>query len=158
MLAAIPLYRGRSAWSLLVPESLYPVRAVRWMKRNGISGNCAVFFDWGEYLIWHAGDRVRVSIDGRYRTVYPETVIADNFRFYLVEQGWERILIRFPTNLVLVRNDLPVAGVMEMLPDWRLAFRSETASLFVRERGAAPTRRRPPPVEDLSSPHHVSFP
>ena len=29
-----------------------------------------VDFDWGEYVIWHLGPQVRVSVDGRRETVY----------------------------------------------------------------------------------------
>src|SRR5262249_2098100 len=43
----------------------FPARAVALLKRSGVSGNVAVPFDWGEYVIWHLGREVKVSIDGR---------------------------------------------------------------------------------------------
>ncbi len=35
-----------------------------------LQGKLLLPFDWGEYAIWHFGDRLRVSIDGRRETVY----------------------------------------------------------------------------------------
>ncbi len=36
------------------------------------SGRLAVWFDWGQYAIWHLSPRLRVSWDGRRETVYSE--------------------------------------------------------------------------------------
>ena len=36
------------------------------------TGRLAVWFDWGEYAIWHLSPRLRVSWDGRRETVYSE--------------------------------------------------------------------------------------
>ena len=50
----------------------FPARAVALLKRAGVRGNMAVPFDWGEYVIWHLGPEVKVSIDGRRETVYSD--------------------------------------------------------------------------------------
>ncbi|MFC1591983.1 hypothetical protein ACFL43_05625 [Thermodesulfobacteriota bacterium] len=150
LLCCIPMRYGRSACQLTVPADTYPVHAVRWMKASGISGNCAVFFNWGEYVIWHLKNRVRVSIDGRYRTVYPEEVIRKNFQLLYAEQGGEALLHGYPTDLVLMPNGFPVVDVLEQLPQWQPVFRSALATLFIRSStpGAAqyPHPAAPPPA------------
>lgn len=40
-----------------------------------LSGRVAVWFSWGEYVIWHRGGPVRVSMDGRRETVYTEATL-----------------------------------------------------------------------------------
>ncbi|MDD5556261.1 MAG: hypothetical protein PHN82_03320 [bacterium] len=135
--AAIPLARGRSAFSLVVPADRYPVAAVRWMGERGIAGNCAVLFDWGEYLIWHLGGTVLVSVDGRYDTVYPERVIDDNFRFFFAGERWWNLIAGYPTEIILLHPENPVAPVIARLPEWSQAFRSGTAVVFLK-RGVFP--------------------
>ena len=39
----------------------FPARAVALLEQSGVSGNMAVPFDWGEYVLWHLGPRVKVS-------------------------------------------------------------------------------------------------
>ena len=41
------------------------------------SGRIVVTFDWGEYVIWHLGPRLRVSFDPRFDLVYSPAVIAE---------------------------------------------------------------------------------
>jgi hypothetical protein len=158
ILAAIPLYRGRSAFSLYVPANRYPVAAVRWMKEQGIGGNCAVFFNWGEYLIWHLSDTLKVSIDGRYETVYPVRVIDDNFNFFFAEKGWRNLIDRYATETILVHPQNPVAPIIAKLPDWALTFGSDTALLFVKKQKFPELSARPPVVVRVSEAEMVPFP
>lgn len=41
-------------------------------------GRLVVYFDWGEYAIWHWGPDLRVSMDGRRETVYTDARLADH--------------------------------------------------------------------------------
>jgi hypothetical protein len=43
----------------------FPVKAVALLKQSNVAGNMAVHFDWGEYVLWHLGPQIKVSIDGR---------------------------------------------------------------------------------------------
>ena len=158
ILAAIPVYRGRSAFSLYVPPHQYPVAAVRWMKEQRIGGNCAVFFNWGEYLIWHLRDGLRVSIDGRYETVYPVRVIDDNFNFFFAGNGWRGLIDLYPTDMALIHPLNPVAPLLARLPDWALVFESDTALLFVKKQKFPALSVRPPVVVRVSDSEEVAFP
>jgi len=51
-------------------------------RRVGASLNLAVPLDWGEYVLWFLAPQVKVSLDGRFATVFPEQVVADNFDFF----------------------------------------------------------------------------
>lgn len=158
ILAAIPLYRGRSAFSLQVSTSQYPVAAVRWMKERRLGGNCAVFFNWGEYLIWHLSGDLRVSIDGRYETVYPAAVIDDNFDFFFAGNGWRNLIDRYPTEMILVHPLNPVSKLVAKSTDWALVFGSDTALLFVEKKKFPELSARPPVVVRVPDSEMVPFP
>ncbi len=66
----------------------------------------AVPFDWGEYVLWHLGPRVKVSIDGRRETVYSDEMYRQYRDF---EQGtgvWDALLKTSKTDLVLAAERL----------------------------------------------------
>ncbi len=54
----------------------FPARAVALLQQSGVRGNMAVPFDWGEYVIWHLGPGIKVSIDGRRETVYSDEMLS----------------------------------------------------------------------------------
>jgi hypothetical protein len=108
----------------------YPTAAVRVLQRAGVRGNLAVPLDWGEYVLWFLAPHVKVSLDGRFATVFPERVVEDNFNFFSGAPGWQRLLDHYLTQAVLV----PVGARCPVgtLPDWQLAYRDGLAQLFVR--------------------------
>ena len=55
-------------------HAAFPARAVAVLRASGVRGNMAVYFDWGQYVIWRLGPRIKVSYDGRRETVYPESL------------------------------------------------------------------------------------
>lgn len=54
---------------------VYPVAAVDWLRQNIKSGSLLIHFDWGSYAIWHLYPQFKVSMDGRYEEVYPESTV-----------------------------------------------------------------------------------
>ncbi len=64
-------------FNIIVNPNIFPVYAVKFLKDNNVKGNILVPFDWGEYAIWKLYPDNRVSIDGRFDTVYPIDVIKD---------------------------------------------------------------------------------
>ena len=59
----------------------YPLEAIDYIKEHALSGNLLTEFHWGEYLLWNLYPRCRVSLDGRYETVYPDQVSREFFDF-----------------------------------------------------------------------------
>jgi hypothetical protein len=80
---------------------------------------------------------VKVFFDGRFRTVYPPEIETDYLAFQDGEEGkWRRALDAFPTEWVLIPNDLPVTERMDREPGWRLVYRDAIASLYGKEGSA----------------------
>ena len=113
----------------------YPVAAVHAMQRAGLRANLAVPLDWGEYVLWFLAPAVKVSLDGRFATLFPESVVADNFDFFAGAARWQRLLDDYPTDAALV--PLEAGCPIGTLPGWKLVYQDATARLYVREGSAA---------------------
>ena len=110
----------------------HPTYAVRFMKKNNINGNILVPFDWGEYLIWHLPDS-RVSVDGRFRTAYPQEVMDRNMDFTARKPGAMAILDQYPTDLILVRNYYKTGSQLTNNKDWVRLHQDPVATLYARK-------------------------
>ena len=88
---------------ILVEPHRYPWHATQFLQQNRIYGNMLVPFDWGEYMIWKL-PQSKVSIDGRFRTVYPEKVIVENENFANHREGWSDIISKYPTDIIVARK------------------------------------------------------
>jgi hypothetical protein len=119
-------------WVPIVSARAYPVEAVDFLRVNGVRGNLATPFDWGQYVLWKLHPSVKVSFDGRYETVYPEEVAADNFNFVRGDGDWRRLLTHYPTDMVLVGRAHPVAPLMAVEPGWTLVHQDPISLVYFR--------------------------
>jgi hypothetical protein len=94
----------------------------------------AVPFDWGEYVIWHLGPDLKVSIDGRRETVYPDDRYRESRDFALGAEGWDRLLKIGPTtDLVLLPNGSPVVALLSRASGWLPLYRDTFCVIFARD-------------------------
>lgn len=138
-LAAGGLPHARQVW---YDPSSVPVDAVRALARCGVRADMIVFFDWGEYAIWHLAPRIRVSMDGRRETVYADDVYAENMGLADGVGQWDAILRRSAPSLALVSPRFAGFNLMKQERGWTLARHDAGAALFVRDGGLAVDRRR----------------
>jgi hypothetical protein len=110
----------------------FPARAVEWLDRSGVEGNLAVYFDWGEYALWHLAPEIRVSMDGRRETVYPDSIYAEYFRFQNGIGEWQDLLEKRPTDLVLFPKARPVFNLMSLQPGWQKVYEDDLGGVFAR--------------------------
>jgi hypothetical protein len=110
----------------------YPARAIALIKQSGVAGNLAIHFSWGEYAIYHLGPSVKVSVDGRRETAYPNTAYIENQHFMRGLGDWDALLRNHDSHLALVRSGLPVFNLLKQKPGWRLIYEDPLAGLFGR--------------------------
>jgi hypothetical protein len=110
----------------------FPARGVSLLKRTSLEGNLVCHFNWGEYLIWHLGPRIKVSMDGRRETIYSDAVYDENSRFQQGVGDWDAILRRPDTDLVLLPNGAPPSNLLMLRSDWTRVYQDAMCSLFVR--------------------------
>jgi len=134
----------------------YPVAAVRFLKTAGITANLAVPLDWGAYTLWHLAPEVKVSLDGRFATVYPPSVIADNFAFFSGREDWNRLLEAYSTDLVLApaATPPPVQG----LPAWEKVYSDRVACVFARRNSALAEKLSKMSFATVNLPPQLAFP
>lgn len=122
--ACIPIVPGLSIG--------FPARAVALLGASGVSGNMAVHFGQGEYVIWHLKDRIRVSMDGRRETVYPDSTYEEAMRFQTGVGAWDDVLEKRPTELALVPVGGPSFNLLRLKPGWELAHQDSFVAVFGR--------------------------
>ncbi len=108
----------------------YPVGALRHLRQLGISGNLALPLDWGGYALFHGAPHLKVSLDGRFATVYPPQVVEDGFAFFRGDGAARnaRLLDAYPTTLVLVPRG--VSTPLDERPQWRVLYADQVATLY----------------------------
>jgi hypothetical protein len=112
----------------------YPVASVAVLRESGVTGNLAVDgFFWGEYVLWHLGPELKVSVDGRRETVYSSDVWSRSMAFATGRGKWDQVLRDPPPELVLAASGLPSFNLMSLHPDWVLLYSDATSGIFGRE-------------------------
>jgi hypothetical protein len=93
----------RSSFQVLSPIGLYPVREVDILSRAQAKGNLAVPFWMGSYASWRLYPDIKISMDGRYEAIYPESTFRLNEDFYTkYSTNWDRILRAYPVDYVIL--------------------------------------------------------
>lgn len=121
----------------------YPVAAVRAL-RDAASLNLAVPLDWGEYVLWFLAPQIKVSLDGRFATVFPEQVVADNVDFFASAPTWRRLLEQYPTEAVLLPANW--SSPIRHEPGWQRAYGDAVAEIYVRSERVEALRTRAQPA------------
>lgn len=92
-----------ASFQVLAPVGSYPVRAVDVLKQANVSGNLVVPFERGSYASWRLYPQIKVSIDGRYETTYPETTFLMNMDFhYKLDDHWDKLIRDYPVDFIIL--------------------------------------------------------
>ena len=123
---------ARSNWHLVVDPNRYPVSALEFIRHNRIHGNLFVLFDWGEQAIWKLYPNCKVSIDGRFRTVYPESVIRDHFIPADNVEELKQVLEKYPADILLYPRTPLTAALVKTQKEWVYVYSDPLAFIFLR--------------------------
>ena len=141
-----------------------PVRAIDFISQNHVRGNLLIPFVPGSYAIWRLYPDCRVSIDGRYETVYPESTYEAVRGFFSATPGWSEFLDRFPHDIILSPRNARVEANMMQRADWAVAYEDNTDRVYVRadkrQEWQAPTPhgRDEDPVSTANKPRYPAPP
>jgi hypothetical protein len=117
-------------------------RAASFLRQNEAIGRLVVWFDWGEYVSWHFGPALKVSMDGRRETVYSAAMLQAHDAFYRNEPGAREFLERLSPDYVWLPKSLPVSA---MIGHWGWMPIFETGMSTVWARGQLRSSWHPPP-------------
>lgn len=88
---------------VLAPVGHDPVREVDILSRAQAEGNLATPFGWGCYCFWRLAPRIKISLDGRYETTYPQSTFDLNERFYdLRGPDWDQLIRDYRVDYVIL--------------------------------------------------------
>jgi hypothetical protein len=110
----------------------FPVAPVRWLAKHGVTGEMVTFFDWGEYAIWHLAPAIRVSMDGRRETVYPDEIYREDQQLLYGVGAWDALLRRGRPELALMSREFAADNLLRLDPSWLVGFQDDRCTLFVR--------------------------
>ncbi len=116
------------------PQQPFPARAVKVLQDSGAKGRMAVFFDWGDYVLWYLSPQVLVSVDGRRESTYSEEVYAENMRFTYGTGDWDELIDRHPTDLVLIGKTFPVYNLMKQKRGWLVVYEDGLCAVFTPDK------------------------
>jgi hypothetical protein len=129
-------FKGRAYlkndFNIIVEPRIFPVYAVHFLKQNKATGNILLPFEWGEYVIWKCHPACRVSIDGRFRTVYPEEVLRDHLDAKVDESKQAALIEKYPTDIILARRSLFFERMISGQKDWIYIYSDPLTILFVK--------------------------
>jgi hypothetical protein len=112
-------------------SSQFPVSAANFLRQNPPPGPLYNDLDWGGFLIWYMPN-YPVAIDGR-NDLYGDQLDS---RFYNSQEG-EKSYISDPylneAGVVLLRKNLPLAGLLMTDPRFRVVYEDRIAAVFVRQ-------------------------
>jgi hypothetical protein len=138
VIAVLPFVASRAARIPIGHPPMPEREAAEFVAHTGLHGRVLVWFDWGEYVIWHFSPRLRVSIDGRRETVYSDELIASHMAFYLGDTTAIALPTRIAADYIWVPKWIPVVAKLRDR-GWAPVF--EGPQSIIMAPGGADTRR-----------------
>jgi hypothetical protein len=102
VLIAITRFLPAASLQPLAPVGEDPVREVDILSRAAATGNVATPFAWGSYVAWRLYPNVKISMDGRYETAFPESTFALNNDFFDHHGDWFRLAREYKVDYVIL--------------------------------------------------------
>lgn len=111
-----------------------PVAAVSYIEDHDIRGNMIVPLHWGGYSLFNLAPEVKVSIDGRWATLYSEEVMDASYAFdYIGDNGrWSKIADELQADLLLVESINTIIPEITANQSWQLIYNDKIAHIFKR--------------------------
>ena len=107
-------------------------QAVTMLAGQSAGGRVLVWFNWGEYAIWHLSPRMQVSIDGRRETVYSDRVQTRHFDFFFDRPGSATLPDDLGADYIWIPRILPAAHRLRSDPHWTTVYEGSQSIIFAR--------------------------
>lgn len=123
--------------------SRYPVRAVEFIKINGIKGKLLQDFAFGSYISYKLYPQNTIFMDGRYSGVYDESLLWMLGYFQTGKNGWDGLLKLFPPDAMLIQKSQAVCSILEKDKNWKVVFEDDSFIVLVRSNKAKNVYKMP---------------
>lgn len=127
------LYFNSVSFKINTKSEALPEKAVEFLEQHHATGNLMLPLHWGGYALFRLAPQIKVSIDGRWATLYPEKVMEASHVFdYAGDRGvWKKIADNFDADILLLeRGNTIIAEILEEKGAWHLVYRDEISCIF----------------------------
>lgn len=109
----------------------FPVGAVEFIGRHGITDHVFNPDAWGGYLIFRLYPEFHVYVDDRH-DLYGEPFLKEYLKVMNVELGWKKVLDEQKIEWVLIPPKTALSNALKETKDWKVAYDDGSAILFQR--------------------------
>jgi len=109
---------------------MFPVGAVSWIIKNQPEGRLFNSYNWGGFISWELRE-YPVFIDGR-TDLYGEELLRLYSEISSGSPEWDKKLMKFDVNLVLIEASSGLARELEKSSDWFNGYKDEIAVVYIR--------------------------
>jgi hypothetical protein len=109
----------------------FPVGATNYLGQQNIQAPIFTPDSWGGYLIYRLYPHNQVVVDDRH-DLYGDQFLKQYLKTIRVEPGWSEFLEQRDNRWAVLPSESSLANLLEQLPQWKIAYRDETSTLFQR--------------------------
>jgi len=121
----------------------YPIKEVEFVRLNQIKGNLFINFGAASYASYKLYPNNLIFIDGRYEEVYNDDLMIVMGKFLAVVPGWDELLKKNPTEIIIMQKMQPVYIHLQKLKDWKLVYKGTSYGVFVKAKDAKKSYKQP---------------
>jgi hypothetical protein len=137
IVVAVPTIAVNAASVRIDPRHVPEAAAVEFLRARASPARVLVWFNWGQYAIWHLPAGMQVSIDGRRETVYSAALQERHLRFYFDLPGGAALPGELNADYVWLPRWVPAAKKLRAHHDWTLVYERGQSDVFARAEIAA---------------------
>jgi hypothetical protein len=109
----------------------YPVNAINFLRRSSFSGPLYNNLNWGGFLMWYLPE-LPVAIDGR-NDLYGDDLDQIFYNSQSAFPSYKTDPYLNESGLVVLESKLPLAKILTIDPRFRLVYRDDLATVYVRQ-------------------------
>jgi len=121
----------------------YPIKEVEFVRLNNIKGNLFINFGAASYASYKLYPNNLIFIDGRYEEVYNDDLMTVMGNFLAVVPGWDELLKKYPTDVIIMQKMQPVYIRLQTLKDWKLVYKGTSYGVFVKAKEVQKSYKQP---------------
>lgn len=106
-------------FDVILTKNIYPLREIEFIKINNLKGKLLINFGLGSFASYKLYPQTLIYMDGRYEEVYYDYEMALFKKFFLVNEGWDEILEKFPPDIIVVEKFYPIFETLKTGEIWK---------------------------------------
>lgn len=122
----------------------YPFLSVEFVKINDLEGNLLTNFGLGSYAAYKLYPQNKIFMDGRYEEVYYDEMMPLLKDFHLLNDRWDKLLKKYPPDIMIIENFYPVYTTLKDSKDWSLVYEGDSNfGVFVKTKDLKKYYKKP---------------